>query len=96
MFPLAMWIPTKESTGKELLGPNGGSGGLIEGRFGERCYGNGGRGGSMFGVGEGKVDSVSEMGGGSLFIRSMVSNDGRGGIGLVVEGGSSPKESRKA
>ncbi|GKF82049.1 hypothetical protein Tco_0243705 [Tanacetum coccineum] len=39
--------------GKVLLGPNGGSGGLIEGRFGERCGGNGVRGGSMSGVGEG-------------------------------------------
>ncbi|GKB08596.1 ARID DNA-binding domain-containing protein [Tanacetum coccineum] len=73
--------------GKGLLGPNGGSGGLIEGRFGERCGGNGGRGGSMSGVGEGKVDSMGGMGGGSLAIRSMVSNDGRGGGGLVVEGG---------
>ncbi|GKD61102.1 hypothetical protein Tco_1298611, partial [Tanacetum coccineum] len=73
--------------GKGLLGPNGGSGGLIDGRFGERCGGNGGRGGSMSKVGEGKVDSMGGMGGGSLAIRSMVSNDGRGGGGLVVEGG---------
>ncbi|GKD71691.1 hypothetical protein Tco_1325781 [Tanacetum coccineum] len=78
--------------GKGLLGPNGGSGGLIEGRFGERCDGNGGRGGSMSGVGEGKVDSMDGMGGGSLAIRSMVSNDARGGRGLVVKGGSSPRE----
>ncbi|GJZ41713.1 hypothetical protein Tco_0588599 [Tanacetum coccineum] len=70
--------------GKGLFGPTGGSGGLSEGRFGESCGGNGGRGGSMSRVGEGKVDS---MGGGSLAIRSMVSNDGRGGGGLVVEGG---------
>nr|GEW62365.1 hypothetical protein [Tanacetum cinerariifolium] len=41
--------------GKGLLGPNGGSGGLIEGIFGESCGGNGG---SMFRVGEGKVDSI--------------------------------------
>ncbi|GJY11652.1 retrovirus-related pol polyprotein from transposon TNT 1-94 [Tanacetum coccineum] len=73
--------------GKGLLGPNGGSGGLIEGRFGESCGGNGGRGGSMSGVGEGKVDSMGGIGGGSLAIRLMVSNDGRGGRGLVVEGG---------
>ncbi|GKG43358.1 hypothetical protein Tco_0480042, partial [Tanacetum coccineum] len=72
------------------------SGGLIEGRFGESCGGNGGRGGFMSEVGEGKVDSIGEMGGGSLAIRSMVSNDGRGSGGLVVEGGSSPRESRKA
>ncbi|GJV80543.1 hypothetical protein Tco_1516413 [Tanacetum coccineum] len=73
--------------GKGLLGPNGKSGGLIEGRFGKRCGGNGGRGGSMSRVGEGKVDSMVGIGGGSLTIHSMVSNDGRGGGGLVVEGG---------
>ncbi|GKC93750.1 hypothetical protein Tco_1159192 [Tanacetum coccineum] len=50
--------------GKGLLGPNGESGGLIEGRFGERCGGNGRRGGSTSGVGEGKVDSMGGMGGG--------------------------------
>ncbi|GJV32760.1 hypothetical protein Tco_1393160 [Tanacetum coccineum] len=77
---------------KGLSGPNGGSGGLIEGRFGERCGGNGGRGGSMSGVGEGKVDSIGGMRGGSLAIRSMVSNDVRGDGGLVVEGGISPRE----
>ncbi|GKG33062.1 hypothetical protein Tco_0430572, partial [Tanacetum coccineum] len=36
--------------GKGLLGPNGGSGGKFEGRFGEHCGGNGGIGGSMSGV----------------------------------------------
>ncbi|GJR73221.1 retrovirus-related pol polyprotein from transposon TNT 1-94 [Tanacetum coccineum] len=66
---------------------NGESGGLIEGRFGKRYGGNGGRGGSMSGVGEGKVDSMGEIGGGSLAICSMVSNDGRGSGRLVVEGG---------
>ncbi|GJR94659.1 hypothetical protein Tco_0266833 [Tanacetum coccineum] len=81
--------------GKGLLGPSGGSGGLIEGRLGERCGGNGGRGGSMSGVGEGKVDSIGGMGGGLLAIRSMVSNDGRGGGGLVVKGGSSLREGGK-
>ncbi|GJR95311.1 hypothetical protein Tco_0267485 [Tanacetum coccineum] len=81
--------------GKGLLGPNGGSGGLIEGRFGERYGGNGRRGGSMSGVGEGKVDSMGRMGGSSLAIRSMLSNDGRGGGGLFIEGGSSLRESRK-
>ncbi|GJS95176.1 hypothetical protein Tco_0802144 [Tanacetum coccineum] len=69
------------------LSPNGRSGRLIEGRFSERCGGNGGRGGSMSGVEEGKVESMGGMGGGSLAIRLMVSNDGRGGGGLVVEGG---------
>ncbi|GJS50694.1 hypothetical protein Tco_0624056 [Tanacetum coccineum] len=74
--------------GKGFLGPNGGSGGLIEGRFGERCDGNSGRGGSMFGVGEGKVDSMGGMGDGSLAIHLMVSNDGRGGGVLVIEVGA--------
>ncbi|GJW60017.1 hypothetical protein Tco_0109352 [Tanacetum coccineum] len=72
-----------------MLGPNGGSSGLIEGRLGERCGGNGGRGGSMSGVGEGKVDSMGGIGGRLLALRSMVSNDGRGRGGLVIEGGSS-------
>nr|GFA15964.1 hypothetical protein [Tanacetum cinerariifolium] len=76
-----------------MTGPNGRSGGLTEGRLGERCGGNGG---SMSGVGEGKVDLMGGMGGGLLAIRSMVSNDGRGRGGLVVEGGSSSRESRKA
>nr|GEU85106.1 hypothetical protein [Tanacetum cinerariifolium] len=75
------------SMGKGLLGPYGGSGGLIEGRFGESCGGNGG---SMTEVREGKVDSMGGMGGGSLAICSMVSNDGRGvgaGGGEVNGGG---------
>ncbi|GKE98335.1 hypothetical protein Tco_0021686, partial [Tanacetum coccineum] len=74
--------------GKGLLGPNDGSGWLIEGRFGERCDGNSGRGGFMFEVGEGKVDSMGGMGCRSLALCSMVSNDGRGGGGLVVEVGA--------
>ncbi|GJY67224.1 hypothetical protein Tco_0469462 [Tanacetum coccineum] len=36
---------------------------------------------------EGKVNSMGGMGSGSLAILSMMSNDGRGGGGLVVEGG---------
>ncbi|GKC03985.1 hypothetical protein Tco_0995595, partial [Tanacetum coccineum] len=36
--------------GKGLLGPSGGSSGLIEGRLGERCGRNGGRNGSMSGL----------------------------------------------
>nr|GFC59331.1 hypothetical protein [Tanacetum cinerariifolium] len=72
--------------GKGLLGPNGESGGLTEGRLGERCGGNGGRGGSMSRVGEGKVDLMGGMGGGLLVICSMVSNDGRGDGGLVFKG----------
>nr|GEU79361.1 hypothetical protein [Tanacetum cinerariifolium] len=78
--------------GKGLLGPNGRSGGLIEGRFGESCGGNDGRGGSITEMGGGRVDSICGMGGGLLAIRSMVSNDGRWGRGLVVEGGSSLRE----
>ncbi|GJU72747.1 hypothetical protein Tco_1264152 [Tanacetum coccineum] len=78
--------------GKGLLGPSGRSGGLIEGRLGERCGRNGGRDGSMSRVGEGKVDSIGGIGGGLLAIRSMVSNDGRGGGGLVVKGGRSSRE----
>nr|GEV50074.1 hypothetical protein [Tanacetum cinerariifolium] len=73
--------------GKGLLCPNGKSGGLTKDRLGERCGGNGRRGGSMSEVGEGKVSLMGGMGGGLLAIRSMVSNDGRGGGGLVVEGG---------
>nr|GEV59613.1 hypothetical protein [Tanacetum cinerariifolium] len=68
--------------------PNGESGGLTEGRLWERCGGNGGRGGSMSRVGERKVDVMGRMGGVLLTIRLMVSNDGRGDGGLVVEGGS--------
>ncbi|GJX50451.1 hypothetical protein Tco_0277296 [Tanacetum coccineum] len=56
-----------------IRGPNGGSGGKFEGRFGEHCCGNGGIGGSMSGVGEGKDESMGGMGGGSLARRSMVS-----------------------
>ncbi|GJX50453.1 putative ribonuclease H-like domain-containing protein [Tanacetum coccineum] len=69
--------------GKGLLGPSGRSGRTLEGRFAKHCGGNGGIGGSMFGVGEGKDESIGGMGGGSLARRSMVSNDGRGGGGLV-------------
>ncbi|GKF02715.1 hypothetical protein Tco_0029638, partial [Tanacetum coccineum] len=65
--------------GKGLLGPSGRSGRTLEGRFAKHCGGNGGIGGSMFGVGEGKDESIGGMGGGSLARRSMVSNDGRGG-----------------
>ncbi|GKG63185.1 hypothetical protein Tco_0638832, partial [Tanacetum coccineum] len=38
----------------------------------------------MSGVGEGKDESMGGMGGGSLAKRSMMSNDGRGGGGLVI------------
>nr|GEU47737.1 hypothetical protein [Tanacetum cinerariifolium] len=61
--------------------------------LGERCGGNGG---SMSRVGERKVDVMGGMGGVLLAIRLMVLNDSRGDRGLVVEGGSSARESRKA
>ncbi|GKG20678.1 hypothetical protein Tco_0380479, partial [Tanacetum coccineum] len=57
---------------------------------------NGGIGGSMSGVGEGKDESIGGMGGGSLARRLMESNDGRGGGGLVIAGGRSSRELRKA
>ncbi|GJV61663.1 hypothetical protein Tco_1467763 [Tanacetum coccineum] len=82
--------------GKGLLGPNGGSGGMIEGKFGEHYGGNDGIGGSKFGVGEGKVVSMDGIGGGAFAIHSIVSKDGRGGEGLVVDGGRSSRVSRKA
>ncbi|GJW14590.1 hypothetical protein Tco_0018723 [Tanacetum coccineum] len=78
--------------GKGLLGPNDRSGGKFEGGFGEHCGGNGGIGGSMSGVGEGKDESMDGKGGGSLATCSMVSNDRRGGGGLVVVGGRSLRE----
>ncbi|GJU61857.1 hypothetical protein Tco_1243692 [Tanacetum coccineum] len=92
------WIElgnTVVSMGKGLLGPSGGSGGTLEGSFGEHCGGNGRIGSSMFGVGEGKDESMGGMGGGSLARHLMVSNDGRGGGGLVVAGGRSLRELRK-
>ncbi|GJX75961.1 putative reverse transcriptase domain-containing protein [Tanacetum coccineum] len=61
-------------------GPNGGSGGKFEGRFGKHCGGNGGIGGFMSGVGEGIDEPMGGM---------------RGG-GLVVVGGRSSRELRKA
>ncbi|GKF20895.1 hypothetical protein Tco_0069533, partial [Tanacetum coccineum] len=82
--------------GKGLLGPSGRSGGTLEGRFGEHCGGTGRIGGSMFGVGEGKNESIGGMGGGSLARHSMMSNDRRGGGGLVVAGKRSLRELRKA
>nr|GEX59130.1 hypothetical protein [Tanacetum cinerariifolium] len=48
--------------------------------------------GFMSGVGEGKDES---MGGGSLARCSMVSNDGRGGGGLVVTGERKPRKGQK-
>ncbi|GJY35138.1 hypothetical protein Tco_0420516 [Tanacetum coccineum] len=62
--------------GKGLLGPSGGSGGTLEGRFGEHCDGNGGISGFMFEVGEGKDESMGGMRGGSLARRSMVAGGG--------------------
>ena len=78
-----------------MLGPRDGSGGTIEGRFGEHCGGNVGIGISKFGVGDGKVESVGGIGGGAFAIRSIVAKDCLGGEGLVVDGGRSPSMSSK-
>ncbi|GKC23275.1 hypothetical protein Tco_1025425 [Tanacetum coccineum] len=59
-------------------------------------HGNDGIGGSKFGVGEGKVVSMGGIGGGAFAICSIVLKDGRGGEGLVVNGGRSSRVSRKA
>ncbi|GJZ82645.1 hypothetical protein Tco_0647818 [Tanacetum coccineum] len=48
--------------------------------------GNGGIGGSKFRVGEGKVESMSRIGGGAFAIRSLVSKDGQCGGGLMASG----------
>ncbi|GJT37443.1 hypothetical protein Tco_0937308 [Tanacetum coccineum] len=56
---------------------------------------NSGIGGSMSRVGEGINESMGGMGGGSLARCSMVSNDGRGGGGLVVAGGRHPSREVK-
>ncbi|GJT50635.1 hypothetical protein Tco_0976792 [Tanacetum coccineum] len=66
------------SKGKGFFGPSGRRGGRLEGGFGGNvgsCGGKGRRGGSIAG-----------RGGGSLDKRSMKSNDGLGGGGLVVVG----------
>ena len=83
------------SIGNGLFGPRGGRGGTKEGRFGECCEGIGGMGISTLGEGDGKVKSMGGMGGGSFAIRSIVANKGREGEGLVVDGGSSPRMSRR-
>ncbi|GJV25024.1 reverse transcriptase domain-containing protein [Tanacetum coccineum] len=46
-------------------------------------------------VGEGKVESMGGIRGGSFAKRSMVAKDGLGGDGFVVDGGRSPSKSRK-
>ncbi|GJS17417.1 hypothetical protein Tco_0411889 [Tanacetum coccineum] len=93
MLPLAIGVPTKESKGKGLFGPNGGRGEKVEVGFdnfgggGEEvgnCGGNGGRGSSIFG-----------RGGGSLAICSMESKDGLGCRELVVIGGRSSSVSKR-
>ncbi|GKE61757.1 hypothetical protein Tco_1512124, partial [Tanacetum coccineum] len=89
--------------GNGLLGPRGGRGGTIKGRFGEHCGGNGGMGISTFGIGgmggggigDGRVESIGGMGGGLFAIRSIVVKDVLGGEGLVVDGGSSPSMSSR-
>ncbi|GJU71942.1 hypothetical protein Tco_1263347 [Tanacetum coccineum] len=83
------------SMGKGLLGPNGGSGGKFEGKFGEHCGGNGGIGGSMSGVGEGIDESMGGMGGGSLARPQMWSMMDRR-MRIVVCVRRSSRELRKA
>ncbi|GJS17801.1 hypothetical protein Tco_0412273 [Tanacetum coccineum] len=61
----------------------------------KHLMGRGGSVGSNSGVGEGKVESMGEIGGGSFVKRSMVAKDGLGGDGFVVAGGRSPSKSRK-
>ncbi|GJS58504.1 hypothetical protein Tco_0653288 [Tanacetum coccineum] len=63
--------------------------------FTKHLMGRGGSVGSNFGVGEGKVESIGGIGGGSFAKRSMVAKDGLGGDGFVVDGGRSPSKSRK-
>ncbi|GKB61663.1 putative reverse transcriptase domain-containing protein [Tanacetum coccineum] len=63
--------------------------------MGKHCGGRGGSVGSNSGVGEGKVESMGGIGGGSFAKRSMVAKDGLGGDGFVVDGGRSPSKSRK-
>ncbi|GJX19815.1 hypothetical protein Tco_0222492 [Tanacetum coccineum] len=78
-----MQRPWKVSKGKELLGPNGRSGGKFEGGFrgnvesyGESCNGRCGRGGS-----------IVERGGGLLAKHSIESKDGLGvGFKLIADG----------
>ncbi|GJU83292.1 hypothetical protein Tco_1285657 [Tanacetum coccineum] len=47
------------------------------------------------GVGEGKVEFMGGIGGGSFSNHSMVAKDGLGGDGFVVDGGRSPSTSSK-
>ncbi|GJY11356.1 hypothetical protein Tco_0379541 [Tanacetum coccineum] len=63
--------------------PNGRSGGRFEGRFGKHYGGNGGIGGFMSRVGEGKDESIGGMGGGSLADVNG-SNDGMGWWRIVL------------
>ncbi|GJW31764.1 putative ribonuclease H-like domain-containing protein [Tanacetum coccineum] len=57
--------------------------------------GRGGGVGSISGVGEGKVEFMEGIGGGSFANRSMVAKDGLGGDGFVVDGGRSPNTSSR-
>ncbi|GJY34930.1 hypothetical protein Tco_0419399 [Tanacetum coccineum] len=63
--------------------------------FTKHLMGRGGGVGSNSGVGEGKVESMGGIGGGSFAKRSMVAKDGLGGDGFVVDGGRSPSTSSK-
>ena len=73
------------SMGNGLFGPNGGRDGSKVGRLG--------MGISTFEIG--MVGSTRGVGRGSFAIRSIVAKEGLGGDGLVVDGGRSPKISRR-
>ncbi|GKE50773.1 hypothetical protein Tco_1485929 [Tanacetum coccineum] len=60
-----------------------------------QCGGRGGYVGSISGVGEGKVEFIGGIGGGSFANHSMVAKDGLGGDGFVVDGGRSPSTSSR-
>ncbi|GKD40884.1 hypothetical protein Tco_1261091, partial [Tanacetum coccineum] len=62
---------------------------------GKPCGGRGGGVGSISGVGEGKVEFIGGIRGGSFANRSMVAKDGLGGHGFVVDGGRSPSTSSR-
>ncbi|GKE61785.1 hypothetical protein Tco_1512152, partial [Tanacetum coccineum] len=65
--------------------PNGGRGGSSDGGGGKHYGGKGGGVGSNSGVGEGKVESMGGIGGGSFAKHSMVAKDGLRGDGFVVD-----------
>ncbi|GKE12184.1 hypothetical protein Tco_1415735, partial [Tanacetum coccineum] len=89
LIPLAMFIiHLMSEQGKRVVGSQWGK------RW-EQCGGRGGGVGSISGVGEGKVEFMGGIGGGSFTNRSIVAKDGLGGNGFVVDGGKSPSTSSR-